>query len=302
VGSGAIYGMPRDWSPDHTLFVNERTFEDAGLEVPADDTVWTYWDVADLARQLVRIEGTQVVTWGYAYSDFWQEGIWENMLLEVGKSLYRDSCIRFNAGDEDVEAIIRYYYDLAEENLVASPRNPSAGWTGGDFADGNVAIGQFGYWFVPFVYGAEVEGQVRMLPGPMWSGVRRNPTISGAGTMMAAATTAPDAAWLLFEWYHGLEPAVARAASGMGVPSLKSLYELLPSETEYQRQTHRVVLEEIALATPPIQFNPFASAPVAQAYSANLAAALAHDLTFDELLAEVESAANRAIADGLGGT
>ena len=41
IGQGDIYGMAKDWSPDYSLWINPIAFEEAGLEIPADEQVLT---------------------------------------------------------------------------------------------------------------------------------------------------------------------------------------------------------------------------------------------------------------------
>jgi multiple sugar transport system substrate-binding protein len=36
IGSGKLYGMVKDWSPDHTLFAYKAAFDKAKVEVPSD--------------------------------------------------------------------------------------------------------------------------------------------------------------------------------------------------------------------------------------------------------------------------
>ena len=42
VGSGPIYGMCKDWSPDFTVYVYTKAFDEAGVDVPSPETPLTY--------------------------------------------------------------------------------------------------------------------------------------------------------------------------------------------------------------------------------------------------------------------
>jgi multiple sugar transport system substrate-binding protein len=301
IGQGPIYGMCKDWSPDHTLFIYKKAFEDAGVPIPSDTTPLTYQEIFELARKLAKFEGDRTLMFGYGYGDWWVDRIWMNMAAELGKSLYAEDFSKIIlAGDEDIRAIAKWYFDLAKEKLVASPLNPSPSWNGEDFTKGTLAILQYGYWFSAMAESDITKGQVMMLPAPTWAGVRRNPTITATGMVMAAATKVPDAAWKVFEWYNGREPAIERAKSGWGVPALKSLYNLMPKETEYQQQVQRVLQGELALETPPIQFSPFlGETTVADTWAKYLPQALQDEITFDELLQNVENDVNQAIKEGI---
>jgi multiple sugar transport system substrate-binding protein len=143
-------------------------------------------------------------------------------------------------------------------------------------------------------------GKIMMIPTATWAGVPRDPTMTATGTIMAAATKVPDAAWAVFEWHMGKEPAIARAISGWGVPALKSMYDLMPNSTEYEQQKFRVLQAELTLETTPLQFNPFlGEGAVRDSWTKNLEQALLGTITFDECLANVEAEVNAAIQDGI---
>ena len=139
-----------------------------------------------------------------------------------------------------------------------------------------------------------------MLPAPTWTGERRSPTVTATGMIMAEASGNPDAAWEVFEWYNGGQPSIDRASSGWGVPALMSQWELMPSATEYEQQKLRVLQAELALETPPFQFNPFLGETTASnAWNIQLDRALQGELTFEEMIANVETDVNQSISEGI---
>ena len=301
IGKGKIYGMCKDWSPDFTLFAYTPAFEEAGVQLPADTASLTYAQVMELAGQLTKKEGDRILRWGYGYGDWWTDRIWMNMLNEVGQKLYSEDFKKMTlVGNADATAIAQYYFELAQKNYVANPVNPSPSWPGDDFTKGLVAVIQYGYWFSGMAESDVTSGKVIMLPAPTWAGKRLDPTITATGMVVSAPTKVADAAWRLFEWYNGKEPAVARAGSGWGVPALKSMFNLMPSTTEFNKQCQRVLQAELALATPPLQFNPYlAGSTAANTWGLYLAQALNGQITFDQLLSSVETDVNTAIQEGV---
>lgn len=302
IGTGKIYGMVKDWSPDFTVWIYKPAFEAAGVEIPSDTEPLTYQQIGELAEATHVQEGDRVATWGYGYGDFWSDRIWMNMLAETGGSLYADSFTKMNlAANEEAKAITAYYFDLAQRNLTGNPLNYySGGWSGDDFVKGLMAMVQYGYWYSGMAETDVTAGNIIMIPGPTWAGERRDPTMTATGFIVAAATDVPDAAWKVFEWYNGLEPAVARAQSGWGVPGLKSLYALMPTEGDYRAQVANVLQAELDLATPALQFNPFiGESTVVDTWAKNLELALKGDIDFDTALANVESDTNTAIKEGI---
>ena len=300
IGEGKIYGMCKDWSPDFTLWAFTDAFEEAGVDLPDDTTVLTYAEIADLAEKLTVFEGDRVARWGYAYADGWIDRIWMSLLDETGQSVYAEDFASINlTGNDAVKELAQYFFDLASNNFVANPLNPSTSWIGDDFTRGLVGLIQYGYWFGGMAESDVTAGKVVMLPAPTWTGKRLDRTITATGMFMVSQTEVPDAAWQVFEWYNGKEPALARAASGWGVPALKSMYDMMPNETEFEQQKRRVLQGELDLETPPIQFNPYIGAEVvAQTWNLYLEQALSGDMTLDELLATVEDEVNVAIEEG----
>jgi multiple sugar transport system substrate-binding protein len=301
IGKGRIYGMVKDWSPDFTLFAYDKAFADAGLPLLDDAKPITYEEIYSLAKQLARFEGDRVVMWGYGYGDWWVDRIWMNMLAELGQGLYSEDFSKMNlTGNDEAKKVVKYYFDLAKENLVANPLNPSPSWNGEDFTKGTLALLQYGYWFSAMAESDVTRGQVRMLPAPTWAGVRRDPTMTATGMVMAAVTKVPQAAWKVFEWYNGKEPAIERAKSGWGVPGLKSLYGLMPQETDFQKQVQKVLQEEMKYAEAVLQFNPFiGESTVYDSWGKNLDRALRGEISFEEMLASIEEEVNAAIKEGI---
>ena len=305
IGTGKIYGMVKDWSPDHTLFAYRSAFEKAKVAVPDDTQHMTYAQIFDLAKQLTQFDGDRVATWGYGYGDWWIDRIWMNTLRQLDQNLYSDDFTKINlTGSEPAKQIAKYYFDLAQQKLAANPLNPSPTWNGEDFTKGTVALIQYGYWFSAMAESDVTKGQVVMLPSAIWEGGKPNdPTITGTGYVMAAASKVPDAAWKVFEWYMGGDPAMARAKSGWGVPGLKSLYPLMPTASAYQQQVQKVLQKELALNTSPLAFNPYLSVvsgdqtETATAWAKNLELALKGTIKFDELLQNVEQEVNAAIKE-----
>ncbi len=302
IGSGNIYGMVKDFSPDFTVYAYKPLFEASDLPVPDDTKAYTYAEMMDMGKKIITFEGDRQLTVGYNYEQAWIDRIWMNCLAELDKSLYTEGYEKMIlTGDDDAKAIAQYYYDLAAEKVASSSLNPSPnGWFGTDFTAGILGMAQYGFWFSAMAESDVTKGQAMMLPGPTWSGVRRDPTMTATGMVASSASKVPDAAWKVFEWYNGEQPAVDRAKSGWGVPGLKSMLELIPQEFDFQKQANKVLQGELGLETSPLQFNPFiGEAVVSTSWSKNLDQALRGDITFDAMLANVEAEVNQAIKDGI---
>ena len=300
VGSGPIYGMTKDWSPDFTIFVYKKPFEDKSLDVPSDTEPMTYDQVRELGAKLATFEGDRTVLFGFDYDAAWIDRMWSNHLLETDNHLYSDDFTQIQLTDSDeARKVVQFYFDMAKDKVGASPINPSPNWVGDDFDKGLVGLLNYGYWFGAMAETDVTKGQVIMIPGPTWAGVRRDPTITATGMIMTKATKVPDAAWVLFEWFNGGQPADDRAASGWGVPALKSQYDKMPNSTDFDKQRRTVLQGELDLATAPLQFNPYhGETTVADAWQQYAEQALNGQMSFDDMLANIEQDVNTAIQDG----
>lgn len=302
IGEGPIYGMCKDFSPDCTIFVYKPVFEDGGVSVPDDTKAMTYDEVFQAAQTLAKFEGDRTLVFGYDYEKGWVDRFMMNMLAETGGTIFSEDLTQLVIKDNEAAlAVAKWYYDLGAAKLNDNIINPSpAGWFGTDFTQGIVGMAQYGFWYGAMAESDVTAGKVIMLPGPTWTGVRRDPTVTATGMIMAAATQVPEAAWKVFEFYNAGQPAVERAGSGWGVPALKSMWDQMPNSSDYEQQKLRVLQGELALETPPLQFNPFlGETTVADSWNTQMDRAFQGEITFEEALANVESEVNAAIKDGV---
>jgi multiple sugar transport system substrate-binding protein len=302
---GGIYGMPKDWSPDYSLFVSSTAFEQANVPLPSTSKALTYPDLHDLARKLTKRDGDKVTQMGYGYSFGTFVRIVQGLLAERGEKLYKPdfSAVVLKDNPAAIE-ILQYFYDISKENITWNPLTPSPSWAGDDFLKGILGICQLGYWYSAMISADKdtiAKQKPVLLPAPSWDGKQRfNPTAAAVGLVVAKATKNPDAAWQLFEYYMAGEPAKARAASGWGVPGLKSLYPLMPRESAFQRQVQDQLKDELQYADHVLEANPnYDDGVFSTSWMTNLEPALRGSITFDQLVAAIERDCNAAITAGM---
>jgi multiple sugar transport system substrate-binding protein len=301
VGTGKLYGMVKDWSPDFTLFAYKKALADKNVPLPDTTKPLTYQEVYDLGKSLAGFDGDRITMFGFDYPDVWVDRIWMNALAETGDLLYSEDYSTINlSGSDKAKALVEYFYNHAKDKLGAvGSIIPSPNWIGDDFDKGLVATLMYGYWFSAMAETDVTKDQVLFIPAPTWTGVQRDPTMTATGMIMAAITKVPDAAWKVFEWFNGEEPAETRASSGWGVPSFKSWYSKMPNTNPYQQQVQTVLTNELNLNTPPLQFNPYiGESTVPNAFLQYLEQALTGAITFDDMLKNIETDVNSAITDG----
>ncbi|TMC54543.1 MAG: extracellular solute-binding protein [Chloroflexi bacterium] len=302
VGTGDLYGMVKDWSPDFTLYAYKKPFAEAGVTVPSDSQPLTYDELAAIAKKVNKKQGGKRTYWGFVHSnnDQWIDRTAMNMLAEKNQSLYSaDFSKLVIATNPETLKVVRYLFDLAKDDVHQNPLDPSPNWMGADFNEGQIAILQYGFWYSAMAESDKTKGNVVFLPAPTWSGVRRDPTMTATGWVISSQTKDPDAAWAVFEQYMGGKPAQDRAKSGWGVPGLKSMYPLMPQETPFQKQVQKVLQAELKQSEFTLAFNPYIGEETfATSWKKHLEPALKGSISFDKFVANIEADINTAIADG----
>jgi multiple sugar transport system substrate-binding protein len=313
VGSGKIYGMVKDWSPDLTLWINKTIFQQQGVPVPADDKRLSYQDIFTMSKKLTKTEGGKTVVMGFGGDpETWFDRLVEVQLNSKGKSLYSDDFGKLNLTTPEAKEAMQFWFDFAKANTWWNPLNPPASWAGESFAKEQEAIVQFGFWYGGSVAQGAVGGgkapqdTFMMLPAPTWGPTIQDPTITATGGSVHAKTKHPDDTWKFFEYFMGGEPAMDRAKSGWGVPALKSHFQYLPSDTPFQKQVKGVLDGELKITGVQVRFNPYINPGEAistnslnASWQKNLEAALKGQITLDAVLNNVEKDTNAVIAENL---
>jgi multiple sugar transport system substrate-binding protein len=312
IGSGDVYGMVKDWSPDLTLWANLDLIEEAGLTAPDPTRPMSYEEVYAYGESILAFDGDRVAVRGFDFNAPWMERYWSVWLEGIGESLFTDDFSQIDLVQNDAARdAVRYHYDLQVERISSSPISPSPSWPGLDFCEGILGIVQYGFWFsggVPLWGNEDIlekieNGRIVMLPSPTWKGVRRGPTITATAAIVSAGSQHHDEAYRVYEWYMAEEPALARAASGWGVPALLSMYDLIPKDGIYREQVWNVLEDEMNYAEEPVRFNPYLQGGepgvVASLYAQFSEQAYRGEISFDEMLERIESETNLAIQDGI---
>jgi multiple sugar transport system substrate-binding protein len=305
-GKGKIYGMVKDWSPDLTLYANKKLFDAASVPVPSDEKALTYAEVAELAQKLTKRQGDRIEVVGFGYHNQWFDRIVEAQLNEKGASLWAPDFGAIKLTSPEAKEALQYWFDLDKKNVDFNPLNPATSWPGDQFTKNQVALAQYGYWFSAMAESDQTKGNVVKLPSPTWGPQHRSPTVTATGGLIHDKTKVFDEAWKVYEWFMAGDPSVERAKSGWGVPALKSQFKLMPAESPFQKQVQKVLQRELAMSDVAIRFNPYigTSENISRntfnsAYVKQLEAALKGQVTFDQMLGNVEKEVNAAIREGM---
>jgi multiple sugar transport system substrate-binding protein len=311
IGEGDRYAMTNDFSPDFTLWIDLDKFEEMDVEPPSETEPLTYEQVVELARQLTKFEGDRLVHMGFAYNRNVSDRYWTAWLNGTGASLFSDDFTGANIVENpDARDAVAFHYNLSQERLAFNSIQPDELGPHGEFAAGNAATVQLGFWYSGFLTSQDdaalqeriENGRIRMIPAPVWKGSRVSPTFAAVGQFITSASPAPDAAWEVFEWFMGEQPAVNRAEGG-AICGLVSLHDLIPRDGTFRSQVWNVLQNELNYNDIRLRFNPYlqggAPGPITATYLANEERALNGEITFDELLQTIENETNLAIQEGI---
>jgi len=274
-GQGPLYGIPKDWSLDLTVMINKSHFENAGLEIPDEGVPMTLQQYADFAKAIyvANDDGSPKVYGSGNYQfNFNNLMLVQSLLQQQGKSIWSEDYKTVSLNNDDVKYIFNILYDLNLSMTNVSPLNPAPSWDGDLFAGNQLGIMTTGYWYTGVVRGFNrtetqmsdleiVQEDCMMLPAIMIdeSASRLSACTHACGGILLAQSENPDEAWRVFEWFLGPgKQAQARAAGGWGLPAYRSLMDLLPTETDFDKQTLRVTLDELEKSSQVyVQMNPY---------------------------------------------
>jgi len=243
-GSGTLYGLVKDYSPDLTIWQNTAIFDAAGV-APFSTSEPSSWDeVLETAEALkaTGIENPLGIQWQWGVS-----GLLQTMIEQQGGQLYDSSLTKAQLNTPEGIRAIQWLIDYGKTGAGPTSLNPPA--TGDDtasFVTEKLAATMTGFWFGGNLAPGEdttVGNTAQLVPAPTF-GTRMSPILGGVGAWIPEASKNKDAAWRVMEYFMAGKPAVDRASSGWGLPGLTSLWELMPSAEPYQVQAKAVALDE----------------------------------------------------------
>lgn len=266
VGTGPIYGLPKDWSNDYAIFYNKKAFDAAKVPLPDPTKPMTWPEVFDLAKKLTIKDGDKVKQYGLSANEWGKtEPNFNNLLqylLSAGVDINAADNSSVNFDNQAVKDYLNMWVDGVKNNVGPNSVNNDQ-TSGGDlFMKDQSAMLIDGYWYSGAIRSNEASkshlSDFGMLPTPIApNGTRVAPTGGATGAIINAASKHPDEAWTFFEWFLGGKPADDRAKTGWGLPIFKSKMDLLPKETDFDKQVNAVLQDELNYTGQYLKVNPY---------------------------------------------
>ncbi len=302
-GQGPRYGMGKDWSQDGTIWYNKALFRRAGVAYPSATEPLTFDELLALGKKLTLRKGGKIQVYGLnAEFGIYMEFHMLQLMAQQGKPLFNADYTKIDCTSPEARKILKFYFDYAQARIGPSPLDPEANWDGIIYPVNRVAIAQWGYWFgglinIPGKNGQSVT-ESGIAPAPLMGPHRVSGCAGPAGSWIPQGSRNRDAAWKLFEFYHGGQPARDRAAGGYGLPSLKSLFPLLPHNTPYQKaavQVQQTELKHVAV----LRYSPYITSDAFDAiFTKYMTAAVTGQSSLDDAARGMETAYNNRLRLG----
>ncbi|MCU6707350.1 sugar ABC transporter substrate-binding protein [Paenibacillus sp. J5C_2022] len=264
-GKGPIYGFPKDWSPDFTIYYNKKMFEEAGLPLPSSTEPMTWKELIELGKKLTKKNGEKVTQYGLSYYNgniAAQQDLLNLQLAQIGKSMFSSDMSSADLSAPELQELMKFWADAVKSSVGPSPLHQETDWGGQLFVDNKAAIILAGYWFSGFLKDNQLTkdrlDDFGVAPAPvMENGNRISPSAAGTGAIISSKTKHPDEAWQVFEWFFGGKPAEDRAKAGYGLPAVKTLTELLPKDTPFNKMGYDFVQNELKYSEGYLSYNPY---------------------------------------------
>ncbi|QIY74208.1 extracellular solute-binding protein [Streptomyces sp. RLB1-33] len=300
-GEGPRYGMAKDFSQDSMYWYNTALFDKAGIDYPPETEPVTYEEWLDSAKRLTRRKDGQTTVFGGSYNGVLTPNLLASLTVSAGGSLFTDDFSRVDFTTPEARKALGWYIDYCRAKTGPSLIQPDPNaWDGPTYQANRMAMSNSGYWLGGLINTDKKLASIsRLAPAPVFEGGRRiSPCQAGTGLWMPRKARNKDAAWRVFEWFFGEAPAKARASSGWGIPTLKSLRSLMPAQEEYQKRVLRAQNAELRHFSV-IAFTPYATADSLYALFNQIApAAMQGQMSVDTLAGRLDSVMNEQLKRG----
>jgi multiple sugar transport system substrate-binding protein len=292
------YGLPKDWSPDFTLWIYKPAFEAANLPLPSTTEPLTYAEVAELAQKFVVKDGDKVVYHGILIPNYLQTIT--QILIQQNTSMFNEDYSELQLVDNPAALeVVKFFYD----NTLNGSFNvdwADMAYTWSDGSERFPPIIQWGYWYGgSLAPDSPLRDNLMMLPAPTWDTSLPRVDMTGGpfGLVISANTEHPAEAYRFFEWYIVGKGGIDRTLHGWGAPSLLSMFEFLPQESAFDRQRFEVLQGEFSYSDWQMPIYPYRI--TAEAFDAswkkNMPLALAGEIDFDIFVSNLQEEVNLAI-------
>lgn len=263
-GEGKVYGLVKDFSNDVAIFAWKAHLDEAGItydpKVP-----FTWQQVGEYAKKLTIKDGNTVTRFGACAYD---GSVIDHMRLmvwctQLGGSAYSEDFSEPKWDSEEVVSFLDWAIDLVKAGAIASPLyQPEGNSYTTPFLTEGFSMLICGYWYTGSIRSNENTkdrlDDLVFLPTPQQEGKDRvSFTTAACGGIALRQSKNPEATVKFMDYFFSGPPATDRAKGGWGIPMYKSMLEIMPSETNFDKQCLEVVYDEMDYMNMSFKVNPF---------------------------------------------
>ena len=243
-GTGSLYGLPKDWSPTG-LWINKKAFKEAGIPLPSETEPMTWDEFATIAKKLVKMNGESVERHG-CITALKLPTLLEMYLNSYGQSMWTSDFNSTTLESAATKNAMKYFQDLHESAAIANSLYPASDTIGySALLEDKVGMVLGGYWFCGAYRSANLiekaEDALMFVPAPVGT-KQASYCLDLTCLGIFSGTEHPEEAYELWEYLMHEEYAVnARASIGYGMPASQKDFDMLPYETDFDKQALNVV-------------------------------------------------------------
>ena len=240
---GKQYALPKDYDTIGVWY-NKKIFDEAGVPYPTND--WTWEDMADIAKQLTKTDGS---VYGISARYDTQVGIY-NTIFANGGYVVSDDKTKSGYDMEETQAGIQCWVDLLKAGV--SPAEASLEETEPhiQFLSGRTGMYWCGSWFLAQVLDSDIKDVVDVVELPAINGNKAS-VIHGIGNCIYKDTKNADAAWKWVEFLAGEEANTLSAEMGAAIPAYGNTADIWADKhKEYNLAAFTTAAEEFSYPYP----------------------------------------------------
>ncbi|MCQ2445633.1 MAG: extracellular solute-binding protein [Clostridia bacterium] len=263
-GEGKVYGLVKDFSNDVAIFAWKAHLDEAGIEY--DPKVpFTWQQVGEYAKKLTIKDGNTITRFGACAYD---GSVIDHMRLmvwctQLGGSAYSDDFSEPKWDSEEVTSFLEWAIDLVKDGAIASPlHQPEGNSYTTPFLTEGFSMLLCGYWYTGSIRSNENTkdrlDDLIFLPTPQQEGKDRvSFTTAACGGIALRQSQNPEATVKFMDYFFSGPPATDRAKGGWGIPMYKSMLEMMPAESNFDKQCLEVVYDEMDYMNMSFRVNPY---------------------------------------------
>jgi len=307
-GEGKLYGFVKDFSNDVAVFAWKAHLDEAGIAYDAK-TPFTWQQLGEYAKKLTIKDGDTITRFGFSC---WDGNVIDHVRLltwvtQAGGSIYADDYSSAKWDSPEAVEFLEWAIDLIQAGAVASPlHQPEGNSYTTPFLTEGFSMLLCGYWYTGSIRSAEDTkdrvNEIIFLPTPQYEGAEERTAFTHAATGGVAlrASANPEETVKFMDYFFSGPPATDRAKGGWGIPMYGSMLEMMPKETDFDKQCLEVVYDEMDYMNESFKVNPYIGFDTITALIAkHIAPVWENQSTVADAVAAINAELNPLIQEGM---